>query len=77
MNNRWQKCHLGQLLEIKHGYAFKSEFFSSDGPFILLTPGNFYEEGGFRLKGNQEKYYTGDFPLEYILKREDLFCPFA
>ncbi len=68
----WRKCRLGNLFQIKHGYAFKSEYFSNNGPYILLTPGNFYEEGGFRLKGNQEKYYTGDFPLEYILKRGDL-----
>jgi len=68
----WRKSRLGRLLTIKHGYAFKSECFAASGPFVLLTPGNFYEDGGFRSKGDQEKYYTGDVPSEYILKRGDL-----
>jgi type I restriction enzyme S subunit len=71
MSDGWKKQHFGQLFEIKHGYPFKSEHFSIAGPFILLTPGNFYEEGGFKLKG-QEKYYVGDFPSEYILQHDDL-----
>ena len=68
----WRRSRLGDLLTIKHGYAFKSEYFSASGPFVLLTPGNFCESGGFRSKGDQEKYYTGDVPSEYILKRRDL-----
>ncbi len=68
----WRNCNLGDLLEIKHGYAFKGEFFSDKGPFVLLTPGNFREEGGLKLKGDKEKFYTGDFPSEFLLKRGDL-----
>jgi type I restriction enzyme S subunit len=68
----WRNCTLGDLLEIKHGFAFKGEFFSDEGPFVLLTPGNFREEGGLKLKGDKEKFYTGDFPSEFLLKRGDL-----
>jgi type I restriction enzyme S subunit len=59
-------------LRIKHGWAFKGEFFSDSGPYVLLTPGNFNEEGGLRLKGEKEKYYTGEVPSEFILKHGDL-----
>lgn len=68
----WQSCKLGDLLEIKHGYAFKGQFFDDSGEYILLTPGNFREEGGLKLKGEKEKYYSGDFPEEFLLKSGDL-----
>jgi type I restriction enzyme S subunit len=68
----WQRCRLGELLEIKHGYAFKGEFFSDAGERVLLTPGNFRESGGLKLKGDKEKYYTGEFPEEFLLRRGDL-----
>ena len=53
---KWHSCKLGDLLELKHGYAFKGEFFRDEGPFVLLTPGNFREEGGLKLKGDKEKF---------------------
>ena len=68
----WRKCILGDLFEVKHGYAFKGEFFSDEGLFVLLTPGNFREEGGLKLKGEKEKFYTGEFPDEFKLRRGDL-----
>ena len=68
----WRKYTLGDLLEIKHGFAFKGEFFSDQGPYVLLSPGNFREEGGLKLKGDKEKFYSGDFPKEFLLKRGDL-----
>lgn len=65
-------CRLGDLFEIKHGFAFKGEFFSEEGDYILLTPGNFKEDGGLKLKGEKEKFYSGDFPDEYLLGKGDL-----
>ena len=65
----WRKRTLGDLLEIKHGFAFKGEFFSEEGKHVLLTPGNFRETGGLKLKGEKEKFYSGDFPDEYLLRR--------
>jgi len=67
----WRSFVLGEFLRVKHGYAFKGEHFSDSGPYIVLTPGNFYDEGGFKHKEN-EKYYTGDFPSDFLLKRGDL-----
>jgi type I restriction enzyme S subunit len=60
------------LLNIKHGYAFKGEYFKDSGKYIVLTPGNFNEEGGFRRRKEKDKYYAGDFPVGYILAKGDL-----
>jgi type I restriction enzyme S subunit len=68
----WNHHKLGELFEIKHGFAFKGEFFSDAGNFILLSPGNFKEEGGLKLKGDKEKFYSGQFPDEYLLKAGDI-----
>jgi restriction endonuclease S subunit len=63
---------LGDCFRIRHGYAFKGEYFTDSGHYIVLTPGNFYEEGGFRLKPGKEKYYVGEIPIGYILNEGNL-----
>ena len=63
---------LGDLFTIKHGYAFKGEHFGTQGSHIVLTPGNFFDEGGFKKKGDKEKWYSGKIPEDYILSRGDL-----
>jgi type I restriction enzyme, S subunit len=69
--NNWKKTTLGKYISIKHGFAFKGEYFTEEeNQNILLTPGNFHVGGGF--KGDKFKYYTGDFPSDYILKENDL-----
>jgi type I restriction enzyme S subunit len=67
-----RNCKLEDLLEIKHGYAFQGEYFAGVGSHIVLTPGNFYDEGGFKDKGDKEKWYTGPIPSDYVLKEGDL-----
>ncbi len=62
---------LGDLIDIKHGYAFKGEFFRTEPPGdILLTPGNFAIGGGF--KDDKFKYYLGELPEEFVLDEGDL-----
>jgi type I restriction enzyme, S subunit len=68
----WIESQLGDLIEIKHGYAFKGEYFSNEGKYIVLTPGNCHEKGGLKLKGDKEKYYLGDIPEDYLLSEGDL-----
>lgn len=68
----WQEVTIGQLCNIKHGWAFKGEFFSDKGSYFLLTPGNFQPTGGLRIRANKEKYYLGQFPDEYLLNKGDL-----
>lgn len=69
---RWAAQLFAELFEVKHGYAFEGEFFSNEGEYVLLTPGNFYEEGGYRDRGRNQKYYTGEVPGEYVLNCGDL-----
>jgi len=57
---------------IKHGYAFESRYFEAEGPYALLTPGNFHEDGGFRNVGEKQRYYTGDVPEGFVLDEGDL-----
>lgn len=71
--SNWPLTSLQGRISIKHGFPFKSEFFSDEETnFIVLTPGNFYEEGGFKRQAGKEKFYTGDIPEEYLLKAGDL-----
>lgn len=68
----WHRCKLGDLLDIKHGFAFLGQHFADSGSHIVLTPGNFFDEGGFKHKGKKEKWYRGPIPSEYVLAAGDL-----
>jgi len=68
----WKQRRLDELIRIKHGYAFSGQYFDSQGRYVVLTPGNFREEGGFKSKGEKEKRYCGKFPHEYLLNKGDL-----
>lgn len=67
-----KRYKLGDILTVKHGFPFKGEYFSSNGKYIVLTPGNFYEQGGFKYTQGKEKYYLGESPAEYICSKGDL-----
>lgn len=68
----WRNCKLGDLLQIKHGFAFLGEHFASAGTHVVLTPGNFLEEGGFKEKAEKAKWYVGPIPKDYVLNKGDL-----
>ena len=68
----WEVKELGEFFEIKHGFAFDGKFFEPSGEYILMTPGHFNEEGGFRDQGEKTKYYTGEIPEDYLLAKDDL-----
>ena len=52
----WQQVRLSELIDIKHGFAFKGEFFHDEPPGdFLLTPGNFAIGGGFQW--GKQKFY--------------------
>lgn len=71
--SNWPLTTLKNKINIKHGFAFKGEFFSDEETdFIVLTPGNFYETGGFKRQEGKEKFYTGDIPDEYLHEAGDL-----
>ena len=70
-NDGWKKIRLGDLIQIKHGFAFKGEYFCDEPTHdALLTPGNFAVGGGF--KDDKLKFYCGPVPEEYVLRAGDL-----
>ena len=69
---KWRDCKLGDLLEVKHGFAFLGEHFGSTGTHVVLTPGNFLEQGGFKEHADKAKWYGGPIPEDYVLNRGDL-----
>jgi type I restriction enzyme, S subunit len=67
-----QDVSLEELIDIKHGFAFKSDFFQSEpSDYILLTPGNFNVNQTLYF-GRNTKYYLGDVPSGYVLDNGDL-----
>jgi type I restriction enzyme S subunit len=68
--SEWETVRLEEVAEIKHGFAFKGEYFCDEPTdFLLLTPGNFAIGGGFQEK---TKFYNGTIPESYILAKDDL-----
>ena len=67
MRREWRVVSLGDLFKVKHGFAFKGEYFT-DQPqqTILVTPGNFAIDGGFQ--DQKRKFYRGPVPEDYVLK---------
>ena len=62
---------LGSYIRVKHGFAFKGEYFTeAETPDVLVTPGNFAIGGGFLA--DKPKYYAGPVPDDYILQEGDL-----
>ena len=68
----WTRVRLGDLIDVKHGYAFKGEFFHDEPPGdFLLTPGNFAIGGGFQW-GKRKFYRDGPVPADYVLEPGDI-----
>lgn len=62
---------LGDYIRIKHGYAFKGDYITvEDNGVVLVTPGNFEIGGGFKEK--KCKFFSGNYPNEYVLNANDL-----
>ena len=69
------KCKLGELLKIKHGYAFKSENYVDKSNYALVTLANISETNNFKFNYEKTTFYGADFPNEFILKTGDLIMP--
>lgn len=68
----WREIALGEAIRVKHGYAFKGEFFAQKGSHLVVTPGNFHEAGGLRVREGKERFYIGDIPEDFVLAKDDL-----
>ena len=71
MGSEWREVTIDEVATIKHGFAFKGEYFTDvTQPSVLLTPGNFAIGGGFQT--GKPKYYSGPIPTDYVLAEGDL-----
>jgi type I restriction enzyme S subunit len=68
----WSEVALGDILRVRHGFAFKGEYFESEGDQLVLTPGNFKIGGGLQQRSGKERFYSGPYPDEFRLKAGDL-----
>jgi type I restriction enzyme, S subunit len=68
----WPQVALGDVLRVKHGFAFKGEFFQPEGEQLVLTPGNFKIGGGLQQREGKERFYAGPYPQEFRLEPGDL-----
>lgn len=69
------KVKLGELLKVKHGYAFKSENYVEKSQYALVTLANISESNNFQFNSLKTTYYGTDFPSEFELKEDDLIMP--
>jgi type I restriction enzyme S subunit len=74
MHDGWSKIALGEVVEVKHGWPFKSDMFSEElsGRPVVVNIGNFRYTGGFRFESTTVKEYRGDYPSEYELRSGDI-----
>lgn len=70
--DKWEVKKLYDFISVKHGYAFKGKFITTEkNRQILVTPGNFKVGGGFKT-GKMKYYSESDYPKEYIFSHNDL-----
>jgi type I restriction enzyme, S subunit len=67
----WEAKKMGDILNLKNGYAFSSEFYSKEG-VILITPGNFKINGGLSFTPKNTLRYAGTFTKEMVFQKGDL-----
>lgn len=67
----WNSIQLKELVKLKSGFAFSSQFFSNTGP-VLLTPGNFKLEGGLYFNERNTKRFSGEYNTSMQFKYGDL-----
>jgi type I restriction enzyme, S subunit len=71
----WVKKAVGELCEIKHGFAFDGADFSSDVPDghpLVITPGNFTESGRLLFNAKNTKRFQGTAPIGFKFDVGDL-----
>ena len=69
------RIKLGDILQIKHGYAFKSENYVKNSPYALVTLANISGSNNFQFTPDKTTYYGATFPDEFKLYEDDLIMP--
>lgn len=69
------RVKLGELLHIKHGYAFKSENYVERSKYALVTLANISSSNNFQYNPAKTTYYGAAFPDDFKLYTDDLIMP--
>ncbi len=71
----WEEKKLLELCDIKHGFAFDGDDFSKgvskDCP-LVITPGNFTENGKLLFDERNSKRFSGTIPVDFLFNVGDL-----
>ncbi len=70
-----KKVKLGELLKIKHGFAFKSENYVDESEYALVTLANISATNNFQFNKDKTIFYGLTFPSDFILSEDDLIMP--
>ncbi len=71
----WVEELIGSVCDIKHGFAFDGADFSNDIPEgnpLIITPGNFTEDGKLLFDERNTKRFSGKPPAGYLFEVGDL-----
>ena len=71
----WEEVTVGDVCDIKHGFAFDGADFSSnvpDGSPLIITPGNFTEDGRLLFNEKNTKRFSGSPPPGLSFEIDDL-----
>lgn len=71
----WVEKQLSELCDIKHGFAFAGAEFSTDVPEgypLVITPGNFTEDGNLLFNERNTKRFSGERPAGFLFDVGDL-----
>lgn len=69
------KVKLGEILKIKHGFAFKSGNYVDESEYALVTLANISSTNNFQFNKDKTTFYGASFPDDFILKEDDLIMP--
>lgn len=69
------KVKLGEILKIKHGFAFKSENYVDYSEYALVTLANISSTNNFQFNREKTTFYGASFPDDFVLKDDDLIMP--
>lgn len=69
------KVKLGEILKIKHGFAFKSENYVDESKYALVTLANISSTNNFQFNREKTTFYGASFPDSFILRDDDLIMP--
>lgn len=70
-----KKVYLKEVLEVKHGFAFKTENYVAKSEYAMVTLANISSSNNFQINWDKMTYYGAPFPEQFVLNTGDLIMP--